>query len=89
MDNERKTIEFESENLRLQNLLKKKRDEIYSMNEKYRKLEEENKMLEKQLVNSKGKLGEVLNELAEAEIRCVNLAEHRIIRNTADIGGMC
>ena len=39
--------------------------------------EEENKMLERQLVNSKGKLGEVLNELVEVETKCVPLEEKK------------
>ena len=40
-------------------------------------MEEENKMLERQLINSKGKLGEVLNELAEVESKCVYLEEEQ------------
>ena len=58
------------------------------MNKKYKKLEEENKVLEKQLVNSKGKLGEVLNELAEAETKCVHLEEEkRQMKKTVMNGG--
>ena len=34
-------------------------------------------MLERQLINSKGKLGEVLNELAEVESKCVHLEEEK------------
>ena len=34
-------------------------------------------MLERQLINSKGKLGEVLNELAEVESKCVYLEEEK------------
>ena len=37
------------------------------MQKKQKELIEQNDSLEKQLVVSKGKLGEVLNELAEAE----------------------
>ena len=88
MDNEKRTTVYESENIRLQNLLQKKNEEIENMNKKYKKLEEENKMLEKQLVNSKGKLGEVLNELAEAETKCVHLEEEkRQMKKTVMNGG--
>ena len=88
MDNEKRTIEFETENIRLQTLLQQKNDEVDSMEKKYKKLEEENIMLEKQLVNSKGKLGEVLNELAEAETKCVYLEEEkRQIRKDIMNGG--
>ena len=77
MDNEKRTLVCESENIRLQNLLQKKEDEINSMQRKHRQLEEENNNLEQQLVNSKGKLGEVLNELAEAETKCAHLEEEQ------------
>ena len=88
MDNEKRTIEFETENIRLQTLLQQKNDEVDSMEKKYKKLEEENIMLEKQLVNSKEKLGEVLNELAEAETKCVYLEEEkRQIRKDIMNGG--
>ena len=72
----RKTI-YESENVKLQNLLQKKKEEIEVMQINQKKLEEENRMLERQLVNSKGKLGEVLNELAEVESKCVFLEEEQ------------
>ena len=88
MDNEKRTTVYESENIRLQNLLQKKNEEIENMNKKYKKLEEENKMLEKQLVNSKGKLGEGINELAEAETKCVHLEEEkRQMKKTVMNGG--
>ena len=46
-------------------------------------------MLEKQLVTSKGKLGEVLNELAEAETKCVNLEEEKkVMKSTINIRGL-
>ena len=77
MDYEKRTTVFETENIKLQNLLQKKDEEIDNMQKKYKKLEEENSTLEKQLVNSKGKLGEVLNELAEAETKCVHLEEEQ------------
>ena len=71
VENEKRTLVYESENVKLQNLLQLKKDEIDSMIKKHKKLEEENSLLEKQLVNSKGKLGEVLNELVEVESKCV------------------
>ena len=39
------------------------------MREKHKKLEEDYNELEKQLITSKGKLGEVLNELVEVEAK--------------------
>ena len=77
MDNEKRTTIFETENIKLQNLLQQKNEEIDSMKIKHKKLEEEKSLLESQLVNSKGKLGEVLNELAEAETKCVHLEEEK------------
>ena len=77
LDNDKRTTIFETENIKLQNLLQQRNDEINSMKIKYRKLEEEKSMLESQLVTSKGKLGEVLNELAEAETKCVHLEEEK------------
>ena len=47
------------------------------MQKKQKELLEQNDSLEKQLVVSKGKLGEVLNELAEAESKCVSLQEQQ------------
>ena len=44
-------------------------------------MEEENRMLERQLINSKGKLGEVLNELAEVESKCVYLERNQLKKN--------
>ena len=88
MDNEKRATIVSSENIRLQNLLQLKNEEIDLMKQKYKKLEEENNMLERQLVNSKGKLGEVLNELVEAETKCVHLEEEqRQIRKTIVNGG--
>ena len=80
--NENKISVFETENERLERLLEEKNDEIESINKKYKKLEEENKNLEKQLINSKGKLGEVLNELAEAETKCVHLEEEKRVKKS-------
>ena len=45
------------------------------MQKKQKELVEQNDSLEKQLVTSKGKMGEILNELAEAESKCVYLEE--------------
>ena len=73
LDDDKRTTIFETENIKLQNLLQQKNEEIDSMKIKHKKLEEEKSTLETQLVNSKGKLGEVLNELAEAETKCVHL----------------
>ena len=88
MDNEKRIIIIEEENIKLQQLLDVKNDEIISMNRKQIKLEEEKKALENQLVNSKGKLGEVLNELVEAETKCVHLEEEqRQMRKTILNGG--
>ena len=47
------------------------------MLKKQKELIEQNNLLEQQLVTSKGKLGEVLNELAEAESKCVTLEEEK------------
>jgi chromosome segregation ATPase len=77
VDYEKRITTFESENIRLQKILTEKNNEIDNMQKKHRKIEEEKKILEKQLVNSKGKLGDVLNELAEAETKCVYLEEKK------------
>ena len=87
MDSEKRTMVCESENIRLQNLLQKKEDEINSMQRKHRQLEEENNNLEQQLVNSKGKLWEVLNELAEAETKCAHLEEEQRQMKESPING--
>ena len=77
VNNEKRTTVYESENVKLQNLLQQKNEEIDIIMQKHKKLEEENRMLERQLVNSKGKLGEVLNELVEVETKCVSLEEEK------------
>ena len=77
IENDKKRTKYESENAKLQNLIQKKNEEIDEIKIKQKKLEEENKMLERQLINSKGKLGEVLNELAEVESKCVYLEEEQ------------
>ena len=75
LDYEKRITTFESENIRLQKVLMEKNNEIDSLQKNYKKLEEEKQSAEKQLVNSKGKLGDVLNELAEAETKCAYLEE--------------
>lgn len=77
IENDKKRTKYESDNAKLQNLIQKKNEEIDEIKSKQKKLEEENKMLERQLINSKGKLGEVLNELAEVESKCVYLEEEQ------------
>ena len=77
VDNEKKSTVFETENIKLKNLLQQKKDEIESMTKKHKELEELNDSLEKQLVTSKEKLGTVLNDLAEAESKCVHLEEEQ------------
>ena len=75
VDNEKNATVYESENVKLKNLLQEKKDEIDFMQKKQKELVEQNDSLEKQLVTSKGKMGEILNELAEAESKCVYLEE--------------
>ena len=77
VDNEKKSTVYESENVKLKNELKEKKDVIDALLKKQKELIEQNNLLEQQLVTSKGKLGEVLNELAEAESKCVTLEEEK------------
>ncbi len=81
VENEKRNTTYESENLKLQNLIQKKDEEIEEMLNQQKKMEEENRMLERQLINSKGKLGEVLNELAEVESKCVYLEQNQLKKN--------
>ena len=69
-------------------MIQKKNEEIDEIKLKQKKLEEENRMLERQLINSKGKLGDVLNELAEVESKCVHLEEEKrlMIKNGGNGG---
>jgi len=86
-DYEKRSTIYENENVRLQNLLKQKNSEIDFMYKNQRRLEEEKTNLEKELVTSKGKLGDVLNELAEAETKCAQLEEEqRLKRGSIDSG---
>ena len=88
VDNEKKSTAYETENVQLKNLLQEKKDELDIMQKKQKELIEQNDSLEKQLVVSKGKLGELLNELAEAESKCVSLEEEqKKMKNIAN-GGM-
>ena len=87
INNEKRNTIYESENIKLQNLLQKKKEEIEEIKLNQKKLEEENKMLERQLINSKGKLGEVLNELAEVESKCVYLEEEQRLMKKNGING--
>ena len=75
VDNEKNATVYESENVKLKNLIQEKKDEIDEMHKKQKELIEQNKSLESQLVTSKGKLGEILNELTEYESKCVTLEE--------------
>ena len=47
------------------------------MHKKEKELNEKNEFLEKQLVDAKDNLGNVLNDLAEAENNCVKLEEEK------------
>ena len=75
VDNEKKSTVYETENVKLKNLLQEKKNQIDGMEKKQKELIEQNDLLEKELVTSKGKLGEILNDLAEAESKCVTLEE--------------
>ena len=88
IENDKRKTVYESENVKLQNLIQKKNEEIDEIKLKQKKLEEENRMLERQLINSKGKLGDVLNELAEVESKCVHLEEEKrlMIKNGRNAG---
>ena len=88
VDNEKKSTVFESENIKLKNLLQEKKDQIDNLEKKQKELVEQNDLLEKDLVTSKGKLGEVLNDLAEAESKVVNLEEEnrKLKKNMNSIG---
>ena len=88
IENDKRKTVYESENVKLQNLIQKKNEEIDEIKLKQKKLEEENRMLERQLINSKGKLGDVLNELAEVESKCVHLEEEKrlMIKNGGNGG---
>ena len=77
VETEKKSTVFESENAQLKNLLHQKENEIDNMHKKEKELNEKNEFLEKQLVDAKDNLGNVLNDLAEAENNCVKLEEEK------------
>ena len=82
VDNEKKSTAYETENVQLKNLLQEKKEELDVMHKKQKELIEQNNSLENQLMTSKGKLGEVLNELAEAETKCVHLEEEKRVKKS-------
>ena len=77
VETEKKSTIYESENAQLKNLLHQKENEIDNMQKKEKELNEKNQFLEKQLVEAKDDLGNVLNDLAEAETNCVKLEEEK------------
>jgi len=77
VETEKKSTVYESENAQLKNLLHQKENEIDNMHKKEKELNEKNEFLEKQLVDAKDNLGNVLNDLAEAENNCVKLEEEK------------
>ena len=77
VDSEKKSTQFETENVKLQNSLNEKKDELNKLTKQHKELTDKINDLEIELVSSKGKLGDVLNELAEAESKCVVLEEEK------------
>ena len=75
VDSEKKSMAYESENVKLKNLLQDKNNELDLMQKKQKELVEQKDSFENLLVTSKGKIGELLNDLAEAESKCVLLEE--------------
>ena len=82
VEKEKRATIYENENVKLQNLVKQKNDEIDSMKKKNKKLQEDYDVLEKQLISSKGKLGEVLNELVEVESKYASVDKDEEISNS-------
>ena len=88
LDNEKKSTIYENENAQLKNLLHQKNNEIDNMQRKEKDLAQQNKFLEKQLVDTKDNLGNVLNDLAEAESNCAKLEEEKNkLKNNKTNGG--
>ena len=88
LDNEKKSTIYENENAQLKNLLHQKNNEIDNMQRKEKDLAQQNKFLEKQLVDTKDNLGNVLNDLAEAELNCAKLEEEKNkLKNNKTNGG--
>ena len=77
VDIEKKSTLYETENVQLKNLLHQKDNEIENMKKKEKELDEINKLLEKQLVDSKDNMGNLLNDLAEAELNNIKLEEEK------------
>ena len=77
VDVEKKSTLFETENAQLKNLLHQKINEIDNMQKKEKELDEKNKILEQQLVASKDNMGNLLNDLAEAESNNIKLEEEK------------
>ena len=77
VETEKKSTLYETENAKLKNLLHQKDNEIDNMQKKEKEFDEKNKYLEKELVDAKDKLGNVLNDLAEAESNYVKLEEEK------------
>ena len=77
VETEKKSTVYESENIQLKNLLQQKENEIDNMQKKEKEYDEKYKFLEKQLVDTKDNLGNLLNDLAEAESNCVKLEEEK------------
>ena len=77
VDIDKKSTLYETENVQLKNLLHQKDNEIENMKKKEKELDEINKLLEKQLVDSKDNMGNLLNDLAEAELNNIKLEEEK------------
>ena len=77
VDIEKKSTLYETENAQLKNMLHQKDNEIDNMQKKEKELNEKNKILEKQLVDSKDNMGNLLNDLAEAELNNIKLEEEK------------
>ena len=82
VEKEKRATIYENENVKLQNLVKQKNDKINLMKKKNKKLQEDYDVLEKQLISSKGKLGEVLNELVEVESKYASVDKDEEISNS-------
>ena len=61
VDIEKKSTLYETENAQLKNLLHQKDNEIENLQNKQKELDDINKLLEKQLVDSKDNMGKRLN----------------------------
>ena len=77
VDVEKKSTLYETENAQLKNMLHQKNNEIDDMQQKEKELNEKYKYLEKQLFDSKANVGNLLNDLAEAEQNNIKLEEEK------------